>query len=227
MVKQAKETSDLNASNTPTDKENLSTADEKNVSGVPENSQDAISLLEADHAQVKQLFDSYKTFTRRADRARLVQEVCEALTIHAALEEEIFYPACRELIDDDPLDEAQVEHDSAKVLINELLAGSPEDPFYDAKFEVLANQVRHHIEEEEGKSDSIFAKARSAGADLVALGKKLKERKAELTERAARRELHAKPLSFKSFAKSSRGGKHGILSTWPRLRRTRLLALSR
>lgn len=200
MVKQAKETSDLNASNTPTDKENLSTADEKNVSGVPENSQDAISLLEADHAQVKQLFDSYKTFTRRADRARLVQEVCEALTIHAALEEEIFYPACRELIDDDPLDEAQVEHDSAKVLINELLAGSPEDPFYDAKFEVLADQVRHHIEEEEGKSDSIFAKARSAGADLVALGRKLKERKAELTERAARRELHAKPLSFKSFA---------------------------
>ncbi len=200
MVKQAKENSDLDASNTPTDKENLSMADEKNVSGVSENPQDAISLLEADHAQVKQLFDSYKTVTRRADRARLVQEVCEALTIHAVLEEEIFYPACRELIDDDTLDEAQVEHDSAKMLINELLAGSPEDPFYDAKFEVLADQVRHHIQEEEGKSDSIFAKARSAGAELVVLGEKLKARKAELSEKAARKELHAKPLSFKSFA---------------------------
>ena len=201
MVKQAKETPDFNAGNTSTDKENLSKADETNVSGIPDSAQDAIALLEADHAKIKQLFDSYKTRTRRADRARLVREVCEALTIHAALEEEIFYPACRELIEDDPLDEAQVEHDSAKVLINELLAGSPEDPFYDAKFEVLANQVRHHIQEEEGKSDSIFAKARSAGADLVALGEKLKERKAELSEKAVTKELHAKPLSFKSFAK--------------------------
>lgn len=201
MVKQAKETPDFNAGNTSTDKENLSKADETNVSGIPDSAQDAIALLEADHAKIKQLFDSYKTRTRRADRARLVREVCEALTIHAALEEEIFYPACRELIEDDPLDEAQVEHDSAKVLINELLAGSPEDPFYDAKFEVLADQVRHHIQEEEGKSDSIFAKARSAGADLVALGEKLKERKAELSEKAVTKELRAKPLSFKSFAK--------------------------
>ena len=93
MVKQAKETPDLNAGNTSTDKENLSKADEKNMSGSAENPQDAISLLKADHAQVKQLFDSYKTFTRRADRARLVQDVCEALTIHAVLEEEIFYPS--------------------------------------------------------------------------------------------------------------------------------------
>ena len=201
MVKQAKETPDLNAGDTSANRENISKADEKNESGVPDSAQDAISLLEADHAKIKQLFDSYETLTRRSERARLVQEVCDALAIHTALEEEIFYPACRELIDDEPLDEAQVEHDSAKVLINELLSGSPEDPFYDAKFEVLADQVRHHIQEEEGKSDSIFAKARSAGADLAALGEKLKERKAELSERAARKELHAKPLSFKSFAK--------------------------
>ena len=158
-------------------------------------------MLKADHAKVKQLLDSHKTRRRRTDRARLAQEVCEALTSHAVLEEEIFYPACRELIDDNSLDEAQVEHDSAKVLIGELLAGSLEDPFYDVKFEVLADQIRHHIQEEEGDSDSIFAKPRSAGADLMTVWQKLKERKTELSEKAAKKELFAKPLSLKSVAK--------------------------
>ncbi|BDV38605.1 hemerythrin domain-containing protein [Methylocystis bryophila] len=89
-------------------------------------------MLKQDHREVEALFERYATAKRRADRAKIARQACNALTIHAILEEEIFYPACRELIDDDPLDEAQVEHDSAKILINELENGTPEDPFYDA-----------------------------------------------------------------------------------------------
>ncbi len=159
-------------------------------------------MLKAGHAKVKQLFDSYKTRTRRADRARLVQKHVR-LSPFMLFWMEIFHPVCRELIDDDSLDEAQVEHDSAKVLISELLAGSPEDPFYDAKFEVLADQIRHHIQEEEGDSDSIFAKARSAGADLVTLRQQLKERRTAF-RRTARGTLQLRHASFRRSAEPNR-----------------------
>ncbi len=171
--------------------------------GVPGNTEDAISLLKAGHAKVKQLFDSYKTRTRRADRARLVQKHVR-LSPFMLFWMEIFHPVCRELIDDDSLDEAQVEHDSAKVLISELLAGSPEDPFYDAKFEVLADQIRHHIQEEEGDSDSIFAKARSAGADLVIFRAKAEGAQGSISAHRARNaSTSSRVLSPKCRAKSS------------------------
>lgn len=170
------------------------------VTGEDAKKQDAISMLKADHREIEQLFDRYKAVSRRADRAKIAKEVCNALTIHAILEEEIFYPACRELIDDQPLDEAQVEHDSAKVLIEELISGRPEDPFYDAKVNVLAEQVKQHIREEEGKPDSIFAKAEAAGADFVVIGEELKKRKAELLSKASRETLQAEPCSFKALA---------------------------
>jgi len=172
--------------------------------------QDAISLLKADHREVEQMFDRYATIKRRAERAKIVKQACQALTIHAILEEEIFYPACRELIDDEPLDEAQVEHDSAKILINELKSGTPEEAFYDAKFKVLAEQVRHHIREEEGQPDSIFAKVEAAGADLVALGEKLRERKAELSSQAGERAL---PAPLRSFKNAAQMRKEGALSS--------------
>jgi hypothetical protein len=196
MVKQSKDSTVQNLSESSKDTQN-----ESGVGAQSATTVDAISMLKADHDKVKQLFENFKMAERRADRARIVKEVCKELTIHAILEEEIFYPACRELMDDDPLDEAQVEHDSAKILIHELQSSVPEDAFYDAKFEVLSEQVKHHIQEEESKSDGIFAKAKEAGADLVALGAKMKERKAALQQQAVSRELHAKPLSFKSFAK--------------------------
>src|SRR5262245_56743691 len=114
-----------------------------------EKGQNPINLLKGDHRAVEALFEQYQKESAEQKKAALAQEICKQLIIHTMLEEEIFYPACREHIDSDPLDEAQVEHDGAKVLINELLSGSPKDQFYDAKVKVLAEEIRHHVQEEE------------------------------------------------------------------------------
>jgi hypothetical protein len=96
------------------------------------------------------------------------------------IEEEIFYPALRGKIDDDDIDEAYVEHDGAKVLINDIEAGSPDDQFYEAKVKVLKEEIEHHIKEEEKQSDNIFSQARKTDVDLDALGERMAARKAEL-----------------------------------------------
>lgn len=139
---------------------------------------DAIALLKADHRKVEDLFAQYeKSRGRKADIAR---QICLELTIHALIEEEIFYPACREAgVESDMMDEAGVEHDGAKVLMIELENGSPDDDYYDAKVKVLSEDIKHHIKEEE-KRGGIFASAREAGIDLEALGDQLMARKEEL-----------------------------------------------
>jgi hypothetical protein len=96
------------------------------------------------------------------------------------IEEEIFYPALRGRISDDDLDEAYVEHDGAKLLINEIEAGGPDDEFYDAKVKVLQEQIEHHVEEEEKSRGNIFQQARAADVDLEALGRQMAARKQEL-----------------------------------------------
>ncbi|WP_296600458.1 hemerythrin domain-containing protein [Phenylobacterium sp.] len=143
---------------------------------------DAITLLKSDHQEVEALFAEFETANdRRKDQ--IVREACQALIVHTLLEEELFYPACREAADeDDPLDEAQVEHDSAKLLIRELLDGGADD-YRDAKFKVLAEQVRHHVAEEEKPREGIFAKAQSSGVDTAELGRRIKARKQELMSR--------------------------------------------
>jgi hemerythrin superfamily protein len=144
---------------------------------------DAIEMLKADHRRVEGLFDKYQQARRRAEKSKLAQQICLELTIHAQLEEEIFYPACREHVDDPLLDEAQVEHDTAKILITEIAMGSPTaDPFFDAKVKVLGEYVRHHVEEEEKSAESIFAKAIEGGVDTAALGRRLMARREELME---------------------------------------------
>jgi hemerythrin superfamily protein len=144
---------------------------------------DAIEMLKADHRRVEGLFDKYEQARRRAEKSKLAQQICLELTIHAQLEEEIFYPACREHVDDPLLDEAQVEHDTAKILITEIAMGSPTaDPFFDAKVKVLGEYVHHHVEEEEKSAESIFAKAIEGGVDTAALGRRLMERREELME---------------------------------------------
>jgi hemerythrin superfamily protein len=144
---------------------------------------DAIEMLKADHRRVEQLFAKYEQARRRAEKSKLAQQVCLELTIHAQLEEEIFYPACREHVDDPLLDEAQVEHDTAKILITEIAMGSPTaDPFFDAKVKVLSEYVRHHVEEEEKSAESIFAKAIEGGVDTAALGRRMMQRREELME---------------------------------------------
>jgi hypothetical protein len=146
----------------------------------------AIEALKRDHRKVEGLFARYESSTDEEAKARLIQEICSELIIHTKLEEEIFYPACRDAIsEEDLLDEAQVEHDSAKVLIADLLNGDPDDRYRDAKVAVLAEQVKHHVGEEEKPTEGIFARAEEHGVAGEDLARRLRERKQELQGRAA------------------------------------------
>lgn len=143
---------------------------------------DAISLLMADHKEVKAMFDQYEALGERANvsKKKLAGQICDALTVHAKIEEEIFYPALRGAGKQfaDMLDEAEVEHAGAKDLIAQLQEMDPEDDLYDAKVKVLGEQIDHHVKEEEGE---MFPKTRKSGLDLVALGSEMAMRKDELT----------------------------------------------
>ena len=141
--------------------------------------QNAITLLKADHRKVEELFEKYEK--AKGKKAEIAQQICLELTVHATIEEEIFYPACEEAgIEEDMIDEAFVEHDAAKVLIAELREGSPDDDFYDAKVKVLSEMIKHHVKEEE-RRDGIFAQASASDMDLEALGQQMTVRKDELT----------------------------------------------
>jgi len=142
---------------------------------------DAAALLKADHRKVEDLFETYENNKSKSAKAKLAQQICMELTVHATIEEEIFYPAIKGQVEDDMLDEAYVEHDGAKVLISELLAGTPEDDFYDAKVKVLSEERGHHVKEEEQR-DGIFAQAKKAGVDMMELGARLAARKDELVK---------------------------------------------
>lgn len=102
------------------------------------------------------------------------------LTVHAKIEEDIFYPACEGAVDADLLKEAYVEHDGAKVLIAEIEAGGPDDAFYDAKVKVLSEMIEHHVEEEEKRVEGMFSQARAAGLDMDGLGERLAAEKQQL-----------------------------------------------
>jgi hypothetical protein len=142
---------------------------------------DAIALLKADHRKVEGLFAKFESARGAEQKKRLAAEICAELTVHTIIEEEIFYPACREKIeDDDLLDEALVEHDGAKVLVAEIEAGSPSTEFYDAKVSVLSEMIKHHVKEEEKRSEGLFAKARAADIDMDALGARMAARKEQL-----------------------------------------------
>lgn len=144
---------------------------------------DAIALLKADHRKVEDLFETFQHARGEERKEALVREICTELMVHATIEEEIFYPACKEKIEDgDVLDEAYVEHDGAKVLIAELLASEPDAEFYDAKVKVLSELIKHHVKEEERRSEGLFAQAREAGLDVESLGARLAARKKMLLE---------------------------------------------
>jgi len=144
---------------------------------------DAISLLKADHRKVEDLFEKFEK-ARDADRKQeLVKQICTELVVHATLEEEIFYPACKgQIKDDDLLDESYVEHDGAKVLISELMNSDPANEFYDAKVTVLSELIKHHVKEEEKRGEGLFAEAKAAGLDVEALGARILQRKQALLE---------------------------------------------
>lgn len=144
---------------------------------------DAIALLKADHREVEELFDRYEN-TREGGKQALAEKICNELKIHSMIEEEIFYPALEGKIEEDTLTEAYVEHDGAKVLINDIMAGGAGDEFYDAKVKVLGEEIKHHVKEEEAPSEGMFAQARDTGIDLVALRDQMMARKTELKRQA-------------------------------------------
>ena len=146
-------------------------------------SQDAIALLKADHRKVEELFADFEKATGDGRKERLANEICLELSVHAAIEEEIFYPACEGKVEEDLLKESYVEHDAAKVLIAEISSGAGEsDEYFDAKVKVLQEEIEHHVEEEEKRMEGLFAQARKAGLDMDALGEQLAARKQELLE---------------------------------------------
>jgi hemerythrin superfamily protein len=136
---------------------------------------DAIKLLSAEHKEVKALFKKYDALAESAadadERRALAEQICLKLTVHAAVEEELFYPAAR--------DEADVEHATAKDLIAQIRKASPDEALYDAKVKVLGEYIEHHVKEEEGE---IFPKIKKSELDVDSLGAEMVDRKQELMD---------------------------------------------
>jgi hypothetical protein len=145
-----------------------------------EKAPDAIALLKADHRTVEDLFDRFGATDSKAKQKSLATEICTELVIHTMIEEEIFYPALNGKIEMDMLDEAYVEHDGAKLLIGQIIAGEPGDDFFEAKVTVLSEEIAHHVHEEEMPKEGMFAQARASDVDLIALGAAMAARKDEL-----------------------------------------------
>ena len=147
------------------------------------NPRDAIALLKDDHRTVEELFEQFEKARGDGRKETLAAQICLELSVHAQIEEEIFYPACEGKVDEDLLKESYVEHDAAKILIAQISSGAGEsDEFFDSKVKVLQEEIEHHVEEEEKRMEGLFAQARKAGIDMDALGEQLAARKQELTE---------------------------------------------
>ena len=164
----------------------------------------ALDLLKADHAEVKRLFTQCEILKKQGDTdgmREIVQGICKALTIHAQMEEEIFYPALREASDaTDDVDEANVEHSHIKELVTQLESSSPGDELFEARVTVLSEYVQHHVKEEES---TLFAKAKKARLDLAALGEKMQSRKEELGESGPPIDIEALAAKYQSGSRRS------------------------
>ena len=160
--------------------------------GIGQSENDAIEMLKKDHEEVNTLFDEYeskKEKSKAAEKTRLAKLICRELTVHATIEEEIFYPTVRKQGEEmkELVAEAAVEHQSLKDIIGRLESASPSDPLYDAAVKVLSEYVKHHVREEEGQ---LFPKVRASDIDLEALGERMKGRKTQL-EQAPPRKLRS------------------------------------
>jgi hemerythrin superfamily protein len=143
---------------------------------------DAIQLLKRDHAEVKTLFDSFED-ADDDEQEEIAEQVCKLLTIHTTIEEELLYPAAKEAFTDeedkDLVNEAEIEHASAKELIEQIRAMDSDDEKFAATVKVLSEQIQHHVKEEESE---LFPKLKKAKLDIKALGAELFERKTELMD---------------------------------------------
>ena len=148
-----------------------------------DSSQDALQLLTADHREVKAMFQQYDKLAeaggRGDERMLLASQICVALTLHAQVEEEILYPAARQALtsDEDLVDEAYVEHASAKSLVAQIKTMTSDQPLFDAKLKVLGEYVDHHVKEEENE---LFPKLHKSRLDLGAMGERIAQRKKQL-----------------------------------------------
>lgn len=143
-----------------------------------------LQLLAEDHRRVEDLFEQFEKASGAGNKQNIVRQICTELKVHTMIEEEIYYPAVRGKVEDADLNEAYVEHDSAKLLVNELEAAEPSEDYYDAKVKVLKELIEHHVKEEEKERDNLFQQTRAADVDLEALGEQLAARKAELMAQA-------------------------------------------
>ncbi len=150
----------------------------------PARPKDACDLLEADHKAVRKMFDEYGTLcesrarSAQAKKRELAQQICLALTVHALIEEEIFYPAARGVLKDKALlNEATVEHATVKELIEQIQGMEEDDPLFDARVQVLGEYVDHHVKEERSE---LFPKVRESRLNLLALREELAQRKEQL-----------------------------------------------
>lgn len=146
---------------------------------------DALALLVADHEKVRSLFKQFEGLTDRAvvKKKKIADQICEELSIHAEMEEAVFYPAVRDLIEDsDLMDEALVEHEGAKNLIAQIREMQPGDDLYDARVKVLSEQIEHHVKEEEGEMFSKIRKHKKS-IDLMALGQEMTAFRTEFSSR--------------------------------------------
>ncbi|HLG47007.1 MAG TPA: hemerythrin domain-containing protein [Reyranella sp.] len=167
----------------------------------------AIEMLKQDHRKVEGLFEQFESADEE-QKERLVEQICSELIIHTKLEEEIFYPACREAgVESEKLDESQVEHDGAKMLINDLLEADSDTPYFEAKVSVLKEMIKHHVEEEEEPSEGVFAQAQEHDIDDADLAQEITERKQELQQRGIGRRP-ARPIAL-GMVGASRGGMAG------------------
>ena len=144
---------------------------------------DAVALLKADHEAVSQLFAEYEKTRSVPNKKALVAKICTALSVHAQIEEEIFYPAVKAALKDKLLvPEAAVEHAGVKDLIAQLKGLEPDGEMYDAKVKVLSEYVKHHVKEEQNE---MFPKAKASSLDMAELGARMVARKDDLMDQAA------------------------------------------
>jgi hypothetical protein len=149
-----------------------------------------IEMLKQDHRKVESLFEEFQETDDQDRKEELVREICSELIVHMHLEEDVFYPTSRMAANRDEeleelLDEAQVEHDTAKMLVNQLVEAEPDDPYWEAKVSVLCDVIEHHIDEEEKAEEGTFARAQAKGLDDAALAGRLRRLKDELQKRGA------------------------------------------
>lgn len=156
----------------------MASATNKKAKSASSKTQDATVLLKADHKMVSDLFAEYEAANSTKEKKQIAEQICDELTVHAQIEEEIFYPAVKQALKDKELiPEARVEHATLKSLIAQVKGVEPDGEMFDAKIKVMCEYVKHHVKEEQNE---IFPKAKSTGLDMMKLGAKLSERKEEL-----------------------------------------------